>query len=85
MLRAGVKKISQDRREAIKVWLNTLESFLEKSEWFAGDELSIADLSLLSSVASVKVRIDSYQCHKSSINNDCLSIFLFVDVGCELQ
>lgn len=56
MLRAGVKKISQDRREAVKILLNSLESFLEKSEWFAGDELTIADLAILANVATVKVR-----------------------------
>lgn len=59
MLRAGVKKITQDRREAVKIWLNTLESFLEKSEWFAGDELTIADLAILANVATVKVHSNS--------------------------
>lgn len=54
MLRAGVKKISQDKREAVKVLLNSLESFLVK-EWFAGDELSIADLAILANVGTIKV------------------------------
>lgn len=56
MLRAGVKKISPDRREAVKVLLNSLESFLEQSEWFAGDEITIADLSILANVATIKVQ-----------------------------
>lgn len=56
MLRAGAKKISQDRREAVRTLLNSLESFLGKSEWFAGDELTIADLAILANVATIKVR-----------------------------
>lgn len=55
VLRAGVKKISQDRREAVRVLLNSLESFLANAEWFAGDELSIADLAILANVATIKV------------------------------
>lgn len=35
--------------------LSKLESFLEKSEWFAGDELSLADLGFLSTVGTIKV------------------------------
>lgn len=71
MLRAGAKKIPQDRREAVKVLLNSLELFLEKSEWFAGDELTIADLACLSSIATIKVwRKNSYQPHKTSITID---------------
>lgn len=55
MLRAGVKKISSDRREAVKVLLNSLESFLTNSEWFAGDELTIADMAVLANIATIKV------------------------------
>lgn len=66
MLRAGVKKISQDRREAVKVLLNTLESFLEKSEWFAGDELTIADLAILANVATIKVL--KYSFYRKQLN-----------------
>lgn len=80
MLRAGVKKISQDRREAVKVLLNSLESFLEKSEWFAGDELTVADLAILASVGTIKVCVI-----KILINDDCLSICDFISgLGCEL-
>lgn len=64
VLRAGAKKISQDRREAVRVLLNTLNAFLENSEWFAGDELTIADLAILANVATIKV---SYLCRKTAI------------------
>lgn len=55
VLRGGVKSISSDRREAIKDLLNTLESFLVKTKWFGGDEVTIADFSYLANVATIKV------------------------------
>lgn len=53
----GKKKISLDQREGIKMLLNKLESFLLKSNWFAGDDLTIADFSFLATVATIKVRL----------------------------
>lgn len=50
-----MKKIPQDQREAIKDLLKTMELFLGKSEWFAGDEVTIADFSLLANAATIKV------------------------------
>lgn len=50
-----MKKIASDRREAIKDFLKILESFLMESEWFAGDEVTIADFSYLANVATIKV------------------------------
>lgn len=55
MLRGEVKKIAQERREAIKDLLKIMESFLIKSQWFAGDELTVADFSYLANVATIKV------------------------------
>lgn len=55
MLRGEVKKIAQERREAIKDFLKIMESFLIKSQWFAGDEVTIADFSYLANVATIKV------------------------------
>uniref|UniRef100_F4MI67 glutathione transferase n=1 Tax=Chironomus riparius TaxID=315576 RepID=F4MI67_9DIPT len=54
VLRSGVKKIPSVAREDIKILLNTLDSFLDKSEWFAGDEMTIADLAILASVGTIK-------------------------------
>lgn len=42
-------------RENIKVVLTTLESFLTQSDWFGGDELTLADFAFLTSVESIKV------------------------------
>jgi glutathione S-transferase len=55
VLRSGVKKVSPAAREDIKTLLSTLDSFLYSSEWFAGDQLTIADLAILASVGSIKV------------------------------
>ncbi len=54
MLRGEVKKIAQERREAIKDLLKIMESFLIKSQWFAGEEVTIADFSYLANVATIK-------------------------------
>lgn len=50
-----MKKIPQERRDVILVWLNTIEFFLGQSKWIAGDELTIADFTFLAHVASAKV------------------------------
>jgi glutathione S-transferase len=55
VIRAGAKKIDQQKRDDLKLVLGKLNSFLEKSEWFAGDELTIADLAFLSNVGTIKV------------------------------
>lgn len=55
MLRAGVKKIAQERRDGIIAWLSAIELFLGQSKWIAGDDLTIADFTFLAHVASAKV------------------------------
>lgn len=55
MLRAGVKKIAQERRDVIIAWLSSIELFLTQSHWIAGEELTIADFTFLAHVASAKV------------------------------
>lgn len=56
-MRSGVKKISPAAREDIKMLLSTLDSFLYANEWFAGDQLTLADLAILASVGTIKVNI----------------------------
>lgn len=55
MIRAGVTKIEQQKRDDLKLMLVKLNSFLKKSKWFAGDELSVADLAFLANVGVIKV------------------------------
>lgn len=72
MLRGEVKTIPNDRREAIKDFLKILESFLMKSEWFAGDEVTIADFSYLANVATIKVNADFFFCDE---RKGCCGLF----------
>lgn len=55
VLRAGVKKIAQERRDGIIAWLSSVELFLGQSLWIAGDDLTIADFTFLAHVSSAKV------------------------------
>jgi glutathione S-transferase len=51
-----VKKIDQQRRDDLKAVMGKLDTFLERSEWFGGEELSLADIAFLANVGTVKVR-----------------------------
>lgn len=55
-----MKKIDQQTRDDVFATLGKLNSFLEKSKWFAGDELSLADLGFLASVGTIKVNQFKY-------------------------
>lgn len=50
-----MKKIDPQTRDEVKIMLGKLNSILERSEWFAGDELSIADFGFIASVGTIKV------------------------------
>jgi glutathione S-transferase len=54
VLRAGAKKISPIAREAVMTLLSTLDSILGGSKWFAGDDLTLADLAILGTVGTVR-------------------------------
>lgn len=51
------KKVSQESIDKITKVLTALEGYLEKSSYFAGDEMTIADISIWTSVTSFYVRI----------------------------
>lgn len=55
-----MKRIDQKTRDDVFATLAKLNVFLEKSEWFAGDELSLADLGFLASVGTFKVNDFKY-------------------------
>lgn len=55
----GETKISDDKRKQIFEAFGFMEKFLEGRKWFAGDNLTLADLSILASVASITVRLPS--------------------------
>lgn len=51
----GKRKLLPNRCEGVKILLEKMESFLLNSDWFAGDDITIADFSFLASVATIKV------------------------------
>jgi glutathione S-transferase len=55
VLRAGAKKISPAARDAVRALLSTLDSFLHSTKWFAGGNLTLADLAILGSVGTIIV------------------------------
>jgi glutathione S-transferase len=53
----GETRISDEKRKAIYEAFGFMEKFLEGRKWFCGDNLTIADLSILASLASIIVRL----------------------------
>lgn len=49
----GKKEIAKENEKGIIQSYGFVESFLEKSEWFAGSQLTIADFSAVSSISSI--------------------------------
>ncbi|KAG5676005.1 hypothetical protein PVAND_005860 [Polypedilum vanderplanki] len=54
ILRKGMKTVPTITRDSLKTLLANLEVLLENSKCFAGDEMTIADFSFLSNVATIK-------------------------------
>lgn len=52
----GETKISDEKRNKIYEAFGYLEKFLEGRKWLCGDNLTVADLQILSSVSSIVVR-----------------------------
>lgn len=52
----GETTISQDKKEKLYEAFEWMEKFLEGQNWFAGDTMTIADLSILASLSSILVR-----------------------------
>lgn len=55
MVHSGDAIISAEKRENMKSVLSTLNSFLEGSEWIAGENVTIADISILSNLIVILV------------------------------
>ncbi|XP_058453689.1 glutathione S-transferase 1-1-like [Malaya genurostris] len=53
ILRQGVTNIPQDKKKAIKDALGTLNTCLDGQDWVAGENCTVADLSLLASVSTI--------------------------------
>lgn len=50
-----MKKIPAENREKLTNTLSNLNAFLTESKWFAGDNITIADISILGTITTVKV------------------------------
>lgn len=48
-----MKDISQENEDGMIQGYDFMEAFLERSEWFAGSQLTIADFSAVSSISSM--------------------------------
>lgn len=57
--------IPQETKDAIWEVFKTLDEFLQQSEYFAGENLTIADFSIVASVSSLNVSYNFNQ----TINN----------------
>lgn len=54
-----MKKIPAEKREKLIDTLNILDGFLTKSKWFAGENITVADFSILGTITTVKVNSKS--------------------------
>lgn len=52
----GVKNISQAKRDVLNAAFGFLETFLNGNKYVAGDNVTIADLSIYASIATIVVR-----------------------------
>lgn len=56
----GAKEITQENRDDVRDIMRILNEFLEETAFMAGDNLTIADLSILPNVTSFVVRNKVY-------------------------
>ncbi|CAO1321650.1 unnamed protein product [Diamesa serratosioi] len=54
VLYTGMKKIPDQQREKLVATLQNLDGYLEKNKWIAGEAMTIADLSILGTITTVK-------------------------------
>ena len=53
MFEENVKIIPKEKKNKIKNYMENLELFLLEQDWFAGDNPTIADLSILSNISQI--------------------------------
>jgi glutathione S-transferase len=52
----GEKRIGNEKRLAVLEAFDFMEKFLEGRKWFCGDNLTLADLSILATISTILVR-----------------------------
>lgn len=57
MVHSGDAKVPDEKRENMKNVLSTLNSFLDGTDWIAGENVTIADFSVLSNIIVILVSV----------------------------
>jgi glutathione S-transferase len=65
-----VEFIPHDVKDKIQETMTLLDSFVAKSFWFAGDNVTLADLSILPNVSQIKVIF----CYNSKVDVNEVSV-----------
>lgn len=77
----GEKKIADEKRNQVHDAFNFMENFLQGRKWFCGDNMTIADLSILASVSSIIVNLLAdllyFYCWSTYWRLSCHFIILF--------
>lgn len=76
-----MREVSQEAKESVEKVLKTLEEFLSGVDYFAGNELTIADFSILANVTSIKVIDKSFVFHSTKSNSIKI---IFLNLGIRL-
>lgn len=53
----GATDVPQKIKDKISESMTLLNNFIENSEWFAGENVTIADLTILADVTQIQVRL----------------------------
>lgn len=53
MLLDGVKTVSQEKQDTVSEAFQLLDTFLKNAEWIAGDQLTVADINIATSVEAL--------------------------------
>lgn len=65
VMRQGATIIPQEKKDAVKDALGTLNGYLDGQDWVAGENTTVADLCLLATVSSLEVRSSMTICIRS--------------------
>lgn len=68
----GGAPLDEEKKQKLDEAFNILEQFLEKSKWVAGDDITLADISVAVTVSTAEVSRNSFfsssKCSITSLN-----------------
>lgn len=53
----GMEQPSEEKKQRVEDALNTLDNCLKRSKWVAGDQMTLADIAIVTSVSTAEVNI----------------------------